>query len=869
MRQRRSSKTMQQPHTPEMQTARADTSSLTTLPSSPPTGNSGRPYATPHSAAQDKAMNDLDPDSDSDDPKSSKEQTCPGCDNTYLNAAALNGHLADRRSLCGRNLHEASIFKKVWCCPRCGVQMGKKYSTERHIKDSCWKVCNECCESGKATCDAIHSNKPCTHCTDEGKPCTKRTGLLENCEPEMNMIPIEHALHIAPKSTKNGAIPGGRRLHGKRKAVTSPEPTSDVTHETKRPAVLKKKGNTTPSRSPLPSTPKLSPDIAGATQEQARLWRDDQGSLPKDDQGALPKHDQGALPKHDQEPQPDRVGLPGPRSTFTPTLIQELEAQRLQLQQAQRFPTGKNGAQQLNSNYPHMQLIQQSQGSAVPSGYQYQTQPWSYQPGGGVPSNDLPMRNLAANMPLDDDTAHKQLSATVHKLQHEMQRLKGFEGHIPAAMRAKPPVPNNIQPSMSNLNTFDPEFNYAPGTMSGVERFRRAQNQDIDGFPAAVNSAPGSHMPSRQSSPFPLHHRRRLSTHRMSSLQQQELGALSNIVAKESIVRNSTKPIAMQRSTTPTPDKKAPYMRLKIHSNTYDINGNPIFSILTMRASQKFGPRLDAYCQHRKKQYGVDWDFFYQYWRHDQGIRFIKIEYDMAPVDVYDKEFPLLRLQDMGTIMVARAKPRVLTGVQNDGTNMFSPMDSQVSEEIVDITDGETQIYQDAGTITQWHRDVESKMTELSMQVNNLNAELATQKRATEQQTCIAKQLELENRDLTRNNHMLNGLLGAGGRPPMPKVANQQPVPTQRYHTRRPSISAPPYQTSFASHQINPHMMHNLPSQPSQPHSAGPTEPFPDYDESKVTDDALRLLIGRTPGPELDNLNMKQILEQHGVGPLS
>ena len=338
-------------------------------------------------------------------------------------------------------------------------------------------------------------------------------------------------------------------------------------------------------------------------------------------------------------------------------------------------------------------------------------------------------------------------------------------------------------------------------------------------------------------------------------------------------------------------------MRFKIHSNTYDINNTPIFSILTLCALQKFGPRLDAYCQHRNKRYGVDWNFIYQYkpgGGGTQGMRYIKIEYDMTPQDVYDKEFPDSRLQDMDTIMVVKAQPRVLIGIENDGTKTeipLSPISSQVSEKVVDITDGETEIYQNAGTITQWHRDVESKMISLRAQVNALNTEMSRQNMTVTQQRQVIADLQARNAELMRNNMLAHF---PNGRPPIAQVWDQ-PVPSQSYGSGLNSLSAPARQLSFAPHQINPRTMPsqgyiqpNL-SYPTFPntnneatgvartrnrrptHNSGSPEPFPDFavKEDKVTEDALRLLTGKTPGPELQDLSMGEILRVYGKGPLS
>ena len=53
-------------------------------------------------------------------------------------------------------------------------------------------------------------------------------------------------------------------------------------------------------------------------------------------------------------------------------------------------------------------------------------------------------------------------------------------------------------------------------------------------------------------------------------------------------------------------------LTLRIDSNTYDIHGHPIFSMLLIRRNEPFGPRLNAYCIHRGKEYGLHWMFIYR-----------------------------------------------------------------------------------------------------------------------------------------------------------------------------------------------------------------------------------------------------------------
>lgn len=224
--------------------------------------------------------------------------------------------------------------------------------------------------------------------------------------------------------------------------------------------------------------------------------------------------------------------------------------------------------------------------------------------------------------------------------------------------------------------------------------------------------------------------------------------------------REITRPISLQLSTPMIADENDPVLRLRIHSNTYDINNTPIFSILTIRASRKFGPHLDAYCRQRNKQYGVDWAFIYRYAlggpRDAQRERYINIDYDMTPNDVQDTERPEIKLRDMDTLMVMKAKSHtaVMFESSHDGIEIpQSPIGSPVSEEQVDIINGETPIYQNAGTIANWHSLVDTKMVELRGEIVGLSQENQLQKTVIAQQTEMLHDLVKRNNDLIQGNY--------------------------------------------------------------------------------------------------------------------
>ncbi|KAI4935196.1 uncharacterized protein J4E92_002484 [Alternaria infectoria] len=317
------------------------------------------------------------------------------------------------------------------------------------------------------------------------------------------------------------------------------------------------------------------------------------------------------------------------------------------------------------------------------------------------------------------------------------------------------PIPTRPAPQASDEHRT--QFNHVHSPESRLTRFRPIQSANFKVYEEAARrnirpneflaSAPGSRMPSRQTSAQPAAD---LNLPTQGQLQGMNTAAPTK---KGPVTRELTQPIALQRSALPVGDENDPVMTLRIHSNTYDINGTPIFSILTIRASQKFGPRLEYYCQQRGKQYGIDWVFIYQYALggpdDDVRDRYIKIDYNMTFSDVYDPERPDIKLRDMDTIMIMKAKSRLATMIDNGRRGIetpLSPTGSQISEDNIDIVDGETPIFQNAGTIANWNRIVESKMMELGSQVNTLTSENQRQK------TELARQNQMLGNMMKRNN---------------------------------------------------------------------------------------------------------------------
>lgn len=132
-----------------------------------------------------------------------------------------------------------------------------------------------------------------------------------------------------------------------------------------------------------------------------------------------------------------------------------------------------------------------------------------------------------------------------------------------------------------------------------------------------------------------------------------------------------------------------------------------------MRSNETFGPRLDAYCVNRGKEYGVDWMFVYRYQTgtyqnpgHDMQIT---LTWDMTPADVKIDDVPGVVMHNMDTIYVMQAKPPASTNIKremSEGGAVQSP-GPQVSHETVDITDGETKFYQNPDVTHQWSQAIQ------------------------------------------------------------------------------------------------------------------------------------------------------------------
>ncbi|KAI4956492.1 hypothetical protein J4E91_000703 [Alternaria rosae] len=614
-------------------------------------------------------------------PDTKKPYTCQYCGKTYVSEEKLKRHTRETRSKCAKRRFGVTMSGSVFACPRCDAQMSKKYSIERHIKDSCWKICDECCKAHKSTCNACYTDGACKHCQQQGLACTKHKEQVSDCNPELLTDTPTQPYKLAPRSSRTGTV--AQHDKGKRKATDSPGASPKSKPVAKRATAVAKKEKTT---------------VTGSSQEAGCLYPP---FASQSDVDGLPQYHMDIEENIPQQQVPIPPLTPGQQYDGRDVVT----------------------AQQALARWPH---IHNSSGRMT-----------------YIVGRNGEVLNQSA---IDGDELLK-------KLHVQQRRIAAMATRHNNGVRVPTPTHPTSQPQDDHRN----HFNHVHPPQSRLTRFRPIQSANFKVYEEAacrklrpsefLASAPGSRMPSRQSSPQPA-----ADLHLPTQGQLQGMNTVSQTM-KGPVARELTQPIALQRCALPVADENDPVMTLRIHSNTYDINGTPIFSILTIRASQKFGPRLEYYCQQRGKQYGIDWVFIYQYALggpdDDVRERYIKIDYNMTFSDVHDPERPDIKLRDMDTIMIMKAKSRLAAMIENGRNGIetpLSPTGSQVSEDNIDIVDGETPIFQNAGTIANWNRIVESKMMELRSQVNTLTSENQRQK------TTLARQNQMLGDEIKRNN---------------------------------------------------------------------------------------------------------------------
>jgi hypothetical protein len=240
------------------------------------------------------------------------------------------------------------------------------------------------------------------------------------------------------------------------------------------------------------------------------------------------------------------------------------------------------------------------------------------------------------------------------------------------------------------------------------------------------------------------------------------------------------------------------------------MNGQPIFSILRIHASENFGPRLDAYCANRGKEYGKDWAFVYRFQvgtNQNPGHEMqTTLTWDMTPADVKMDGVPGLTMRNMDTIYVVKVKKAATAGIKREMSEdgaVQSP-GPQVGHQIVDITNGETRYFQDPEITCQWTRAIEKDNADLrashhQMQtvIAQLRQDLNVKKQQnTELNAYITELTKVSKEYREMVQRKAPNLIASGPgpqiaqftiqKPPAGRVARQRPAPLGQPVQQRP-----------------------------------------------------------------------------------
>jgi hypothetical protein len=191
-----------------------------------------------------------------------------------------------------------------------------------------------------------------------------------------------------------------------------------------------------------------------------------------------------------------------------------------------------------------------------------------------------------------------------------------------------------------------------------------------------------------------------------------------------------------------------PLIRLRIHSNTFDPTSVPIFSILSMRVHDIFGPRLHYYSHARGQKFGVDWKFIYAYAAptnaQPERKKYFDLTWNMKPAGCRDRLYPGGAMRDGDTIYVVSRRPGTKPAAEDNGWVEDS---IQLQADVIAFEPGET-VYQNHAVNTAWWGDAERALGAAREHVGHMQNEVQRVEKALEAAKDMIRSYEAENRRL-------------------------------------------------------------------------------------------------------------------------
>ena len=175
----------------------------------------------------------------------------------------------------------------------------------------------------------------------------------------------------------------------------------------------------------------------------------------------------------------------------------------------------------------------------------------------------------------------------------------------------------------------------------------------------------------------------------------------------------------------------------------------------------------------------------------------ITLTWDMTPTDVRDDDFPGVAMRNMDTIYVMEARPLASAetkGELNEGGAVQSP-GPQVNCAEVDITNGETHLYQNPDVTRQWCQAVEQDAHHLRAAHASMKSTIIQQQKqlSTKDQE-IAHQYQVI-RELTDLSRQLRERMQLHLPDPKTQALEQEPQAAAGHRVRQRPGPPPPQQT--------------------------------------------------------------------------
>ncbi|KAJ4986718.1 hypothetical protein SVAN01_07777 [Stagonosporopsis vannaccii] len=425
---------------------------------------------------------------------------------------------------------------------------------------------------------------------------------------------------------------------------------------------------------------------------------------------------------------------------------------------------------------------------------------------------------------------------------HPRQQIKQPLRPVQDSAHTYPPAPSYLPPQRSNdisarhlqqKALSQPFYNYQTAASGLGNQPQPSSFPPQPSYRGQTSPKPGSLYPYQQQ---PAHQLRLLAQQRQG-IQQQYLNmpeqlrvrsssmlhphplnfvASPNIGGKNRSQSHDVLSTSLLQRAHPTSLHQGDVvLTLRIDSNTKDIYGQPIFSILHIRRNEIFGPHLNAYCIHRGKEYGLHWMFVYRYKAAtpvdpDQHMR-ITLTWDMTPADVKDDDFPGTAMRTMDTIFVMQAKPLTHAAEKDDlpkADQMQSP-GPQVPVSYVDMLHGDTRLFQSSDVNREWYCAVEQDAARLRAACGGMKSTILRQQQLLAEQQDELDQQDRVLRDLTEASVQLYRPTRLSASDPLaPKLEKAIKEARERI-----------------SHQVAQHRATHPPSSLQYPHHTNPT-PF-------------------------------------------